>query len=389
MISPAIWHRAVVLTKKRIESSVPLTLNEIQADKDQLRAEFAMSTRKLEMSLQELRETTANQVIEINKKRDELALLSAESKEKIQSVEELDAQSERLRNDLGDKENSLEKTSMSLRDTETKLEETALELEKLRSEYSKIQNDADSSRIELVAKQASIEEHSATEEQLAKQIIDLKRELKSYRNADADASDRDARLTRLQNTNVDLEQKIKERDTLISNFRKTNSSNDENSSELMSQLTDEKSKSAELESKLAASVLRMEALLEDASNTNVKKAMESLNQDRDSLKKSLKEVTSERDKIKTELAAQKLSNETSWDEERRENATLRERINDLAAQVTAMTAALEGPDSPINEILGKDKVKALKSDKKKNDQQVETLADRIRALQESARIKQA
>ena len=55
MVAPAIWNRAVVLTKKRIESSVPLTLNEIQADKDQLRAEFAMSTRRLEMSVEELK----------------------------------------------------------------------------------------------------------------------------------------------------------------------------------------------------------------------------------------------------------------------------------------------------------------------------------------------
>ena len=38
MVAPAIWRRAVVLTRQRIESSVPLTLNEIQADKDQLRA---------------------------------------------------------------------------------------------------------------------------------------------------------------------------------------------------------------------------------------------------------------------------------------------------------------------------------------------------------------
>ncbi len=43
MVSPAIWNRAVTLTRRRIESSVPLTLNEVQADKDQLRAEFAMS----------------------------------------------------------------------------------------------------------------------------------------------------------------------------------------------------------------------------------------------------------------------------------------------------------------------------------------------------------
>ena len=81
MVAPAIWRRAVVQTRQRIESSVPLTLNEIQADKDQLRAEFAMSTRRLEVSLDELKERAAEQMIEINRRRDEaLALEDVQAK---------------------------------------------------------------------------------------------------------------------------------------------------------------------------------------------------------------------------------------------------------------------------------------------------------------------
>ena len=39
--------------------------------------------------------------------------------------------------------------------------------------------------------------------------------------------------------------------------------------------------------------------------------------------------------------------ETTWAAERVENALLRERINDVAAEVARLTAALEGPGSPI------------------------------------------
>ncbi len=63
MVAPAIWRRAVVLTRKRIEASVPLSLTEIQADKDRMRAEFAMSTRRLEMSIKQFREKAAAQVV--------------------------------------------------------------------------------------------------------------------------------------------------------------------------------------------------------------------------------------------------------------------------------------------------------------------------------------
>ena len=93
MISPAIWNRAVYLTKKKIENSVPLTLNEIQADKDQLRAEFAMSTRRLELSVEELKETAANQLIEISRKREEAAKYDLESKERLASIKVLESPS--------------------------------------------------------------------------------------------------------------------------------------------------------------------------------------------------------------------------------------------------------------------------------------------------------
>ena len=43
--------------------------------------------------------------------------------------------------------------------------------------------------------------------------------------------------------------------------------------------------------------------------------------------------------------------ETSWAAERVENALLRERINDVAAEVARLTAVLEGPGSPIETIL--------------------------------------
>ena len=78
MVAPAIWRRAVALTRKRIEASVPLSLTDIQADKDRMRAEFAMSTRRLEMSIKALKDKATAQVIEINRNREELKRLAVE-----------------------------------------------------------------------------------------------------------------------------------------------------------------------------------------------------------------------------------------------------------------------------------------------------------------------
>lgn len=392
MISPTIWNRAVILTKRRIESSIPLSLNEIQADKDQLRAEFAMSTRRLEHSVDELKKTATHQVIDINRKRDELNKLSAESYEKIKDVEELEARATELRTTLEKRENTLDKLSTELADTKVQMEEKALELENINSKFSQASSDADSSRIELVAKQASLDNLTQKINTGTNIEKELAQELR-LKSAEVKASNKKittsiARIDRMKKNNADLELKLQRRESKISDIRKTVQMKNEGNLRSDKALTDEQAKTNELQAKLATASLRMEALLEDASNENVKKAMASLNEDRTSLKKQIKEITKERNTLQKELKARRIANDADWETERTENATLRERINDLAAQVTAMTASLEGPDSPIHEILGKAPKPRAKNSATKT-QKIETLADRIKALQETARITQA
>src|ERR1700738_5299902 len=65
MIVPLVHNRAVRLTTRRLEAATPLSMAEIQADKDQLRAEFAMSARRLEMSGDQLKNKTTSQLAEL------------------------------------------------------------------------------------------------------------------------------------------------------------------------------------------------------------------------------------------------------------------------------------------------------------------------------------
>ena len=72
LAAPSFWRRAVRLTERRIQASVPLTMNEIQAEKDALRAGFAMATRRLEVKVKDLKDRVAGQMVEIERVRDEL-----------------------------------------------------------------------------------------------------------------------------------------------------------------------------------------------------------------------------------------------------------------------------------------------------------------------------
>ena len=78
VLAPPLWNRAVKLTTRRLEATMPMSLGDIQADKDQLRAEFAIELRKVEVALEKAKEKAARELIEANKRRVEIQMLQSE-----------------------------------------------------------------------------------------------------------------------------------------------------------------------------------------------------------------------------------------------------------------------------------------------------------------------
>jgi chromosome segregation ATPase len=77
----------------------------------------------------------------------------------------------------------------------------------------------------------------------------------------------------------------------------------------------------------------------------------SFTSEKDLMQKEIDLAIEERTKLQGEVAAMKREAEASWAAERVENALLRERINDVAAEVAKLAVTLEGPNSPIEAIL--------------------------------------
>ncbi|WP_157959816.1 hypothetical protein [Devosia submarina] len=97
IILPAVWKRAVRLTKRRIEAATPITMAEFRADKDQLRAEFALTTRRLEVNIETLRAKLTESLAEVNQKRADIATLQAERDGHLRQIAELEKQHGELR----------------------------------------------------------------------------------------------------------------------------------------------------------------------------------------------------------------------------------------------------------------------------------------------------
>jgi hypothetical protein len=78
VVTPLVHGRAVRLTMRRLEATMPLSMAEVQADKDLQRAEFAMSTRRLETTVEQLRTRGAGQLAELGRKGDAINRLKIE-----------------------------------------------------------------------------------------------------------------------------------------------------------------------------------------------------------------------------------------------------------------------------------------------------------------------
>src|SRR5215203_1188693 len=100
IIVPFVHGRAVRLTVRRLEAATPLSMAEIQADKDQLRAEFAMSTRRLELSVEQMKSKTTSQLAELGKKTDAINRMKVELGEKTAAIFSLEAREKSLKDQL-------------------------------------------------------------------------------------------------------------------------------------------------------------------------------------------------------------------------------------------------------------------------------------------------
>ena len=158
MIVPLVHNRAVRLTTRRLEAATPLSMAEIQADKDQLRAEFAMSARRLEMNVEQLKSKTTSQLAELGKKSDAINRMKLELGEKNATIFALEAREKAVKDQMRATEEEFVSKTEALRSAEQALTGKQGELAKLSTDLSDRSMLADSRQIELVAVRAQIGE---------------------------------------------------------------------------------------------------------------------------------------------------------------------------------------------------------------------------------------
>lgn len=335
---------------------MPLTSVEIQADKDRIRAEFAMSARRLEMSVKALREKAAEQLVEIGRGREALKGLAVERKDKQQALSELEARTA----ELHQREEQLQHLSDKLAQSERMLEKRALELEKLEQMYDDASFSSSNRQIELVARESELES-------LANDIAVLRSQRKEAdrRNQETAAESKAAReaLKVEKKRTVELDKKV---ERLLATLADREEKLDRHEKE-MARLRERSKGEAEANAPAALLAGGGDSLTAVRSD-DIDKAIAKLDGDRERLEARLTTLARENKRLKADLGALAVSSPVNG------SAALREQMNELAAEVVHLTAKLEGPDSPIAKAL------AAPSDARSGNR---SLADRVRALQKA------
>jgi chromosome segregation ATPase len=391
MIVPLVHNRAVRLTTRRLEAATPLSMAEIQADKDQLRAEFAMSARRLEMSVDQLKHKTTSQLAELGKKSDAINRMKLELGEKNAAIYALEARETAVKEQLARTETDFAVKTDSLRSAEQALADKQAELARLTHELSDRSLLADSRQIELVAVHAQIDALKNRVDDAEKEFAATQHRLELQRG-ESDTATREltearGRVENLSQrvTDLDGQLMIQVREAELLGGRVT-----ELEEQLATQskaLADREFENSQLRhANQAAEQIAQDLRVELAALSGGGKSTvaDRLRAEKADLEQQLRLAQEARSKLAREFNAVQQQAESAWATERVENALLRERINDIAAEVAKLAMTLEGPNSPIEAILAAEPTKAQAQRNGNGANAGGTLADRIRALQSHA-----
>lgn len=368
LVAPAIWRRAVALTHRRIEAALPLSLNEIRADKDALRAEHAMATRKLEVTLAALREEMAAQSIDAGRARDEARRTALQRDEKAATIAELEAQQGALRSELVKGEKELARLAELIAERDDIIDEQAHELETLGAMYDEASFDASNRQIELVAQEAKLEKLS---EELAEAQESRARTEDVLNEARAGAEELDKTVRAEKRRIVALERKIEKLTAALSDREEKLERRERDLERLREKLREASQSGRDLAARLASAQDKAVRLGDElALQARENKALRAV-QER---KWSAANGDSPGEGPRGDGA------------EPVETALLRERIDDLAAEMVSLTARIEGPDSEIGRMLGAEPASGKAA---RGSAQPVSLAERIRLLQQAGERKTA
>jgi len=345
-VSPVIWNRAVTLTQRRFENSVPMTVNEIQAEKDRLRAEFAMELRRTEMELDEERNKTSLSRNDLARTRDKTNALERSASSYKEAIRELENKAHEANLRLEDKERQLSNISDEQDKLSREYSNRLEELSRLRDELSKTDKKLTESQISISERDERIRKLKdrvaalgTSEDDRVEKIETLQQEVRSIKS---DLKEEKAKLRKTETEKRKLEKNSERTHKQLNAMEEKplDPSTGVNPQtlglqKLEEELKRERTRRIDLEMQLASEVLQAQAHVEHNTSEN------------DGV---LKAAKTEVETLKRQIETLKARTQSEIQPDH-DLSNLKAQMDTLAAKMVVIAAKTEGDTSKIHTIL--------------------------------------
>jgi chromosome segregation ATPase len=179
--TPVLWARALRLTRQRLQVQIPVSMQEILADRDHLRAGFAVAARALEQDMELVRASKAADMSELGRRAVQIFTLSQQLARARQELEFQHGEIERLTRETIEADAGLAATRIALDQNHVYFEKRLENHEALKKSHWQLEETLEQKRGTIGALQTRISGLEMTIEDAARARVALTRELDAAR----------------------------------------------------------------------------------------------------------------------------------------------------------------------------------------------------------------
>jgi chromosome segregation ATPase len=339
LLAPAIHRRIVRYTERRLQATMPLSPQEISAQRDMARATYAAENAKASIELTRQREKATNLEVRNVTLSEEARKLLSENRELKMQVEEMSVEAADLRSKIRDEDGYILRLKQHLNEAERAMAAKGYSAETLQRRVDLVASNLDTLKIEIASRDTEIENLKYRLASIREERETLRNELKEMthraKEAEFQASRQEGKVAKLENRleeeaakNADSQTALRQR---IQDIR---------------QLT-ERLKAANADARNGNAVAGLQMSTADAAPA----ANGSAHAGEQSVVKMLS--PDEMSRLREELYHQNtaLSERLMKAGSADKDDALRAEIATMAAKVVALTASEEGAASPIRSLL--------------------------------------
>lgn len=354
LIAPAIHRRIVAYTEKRLRATMPISPQEVRAQKDMARALYAAENARTRQELENERAKSVQISVRSNSLADDASKILTENRELRQHLDEMSVETGDLRSSLRKQEDAAEKLKAKLRHTEETNQLKVAELADLTKRASRITSELDELRINLSARELEVEQARQRNDSWRKEKDTITRDLNSSTDKSRDMANqitRDSRkIHRLEEQlaqeaarNADNENLIERRNQEIARLKERLATSGPQSGEMLIRLPNPAVASKSAASPIAeVPVVAAKPPIIDIAGSPATSAAAVDKADLDS---EMEEIRNQGTALTERLINIKNTNN---------DEAIRQEIATIAARMIALTARREGDSSPIPDILARD-----------------------------------